>query len=194
MPVIHNKGNSRGVARKIIFPQGWDNEGRPLMDGKKPLVDVIEPGQHKKVSEEQFKHLRANVGDEIINLDDLKEMQTQFKEKEPEKPREGYLPPEEVDKRVEERVAEELNKRAAAEKETVIKDPVSESPDKDPVSESPDDLSALIDAMDRGDLIAFIEKEELQIDHKRYKQPNALKSVVLTAMQNKAAANSETPA
>lgn len=185
MPVIHNKGNARGVARKIIFPQGWDKEGRPLMDGKKPLVETIEPGQHKSVSDEQFKHLRANVGEEIINVDDIKEMQAQFKEKEPEKPREGYLPPEEVDKRVEERVAQELTRRAAEEKETVVKD---ETP------ESPADLSVRIDAMDRGDLIAMIEKEELAIDHKKYKHPNALKAVVLTAMQNKAAATSETPA
>lgn len=172
MPMIHNRGRQIGdkfVSRKIVFPKGWDSEGNPIKEEGKTASEVILPNQHKDVTAEQLTHLKKIFGNEIVNLDDIRDMQAQFKPGEAQKPREGYLSPEEVEKRVQERLQEELAKRAET-------------------SETEPSLEVMLDKMDRGDIIALIEKEGLDIDRKKYKAPQALKAAVLTAVENKKAA------
>lgn len=190
MPKIHNRGRVIGegdrtktVARKIIYPKGWDANGEPIRDGKKVLSDVLLPGQHKEVTDEQLAHLKANCPNEIINLDDASDMQAQFKEAAPPATREGYLAPDEVEARVAARVKEELAKA------TLPPAPTPPIENGEPAPEG--SLAAQIEAMDRGDLLAFIEKESLDIAVKNYKQPAALKGAILTAMANKKAAEAE---
>lgn len=180
MPVVHNRGKRIGdklAARKIIFPKAWDEKGQPVKDGKVLIEEILLPGAHKTVTDEQLKHLKENFGDEIVNIDDVKDMQSHFKAAAPEKPREGYVAPDEVNDRVEKRVQEELAKRGAD--------------DKEGGEETREELIARIDAMDRNDLIALIEKEGLGIEHKGFKAPGTLKAAVLTALENKSAAKTE---
>lgn len=178
MPTIHNRGKINGsktVARKIIYPAGWDAEGKPLMDGKKPQSDILLPGQHKSVTDKQFAHLKELFPDEIVNVDDLKDMQAQFRSAEPEKSREGYVAPDEIEARVAARVKEELAKQGGKKVDGGT-------------PESYDGLLKRVDGMDRGDLISIIEAHNLPVEHKNYKAPGALKAAVITALEGKQAA------
>lgn len=187
MPVIHNRGKQIGdktVARKIHFPKGWDAKGHPVRgDDNKVLEEVLEPGAHKTVTDEQFKHLKANFHAEIINVDDMKDMQAQFKAKPVDYSQQGYVAPQDVDALVEKR-AQELAAGRARDEEDKKGLPDDAEPE---ITEA---LIKRIDAMDRTDLIALIEKEQLGIDHGKLKAPGLLKSAVLTAIENKKAAAS----
>lgn len=192
MPLIHNRGrliggegNQKTVARTIIYPKGWDKDGAVLKEGKKTLDDTLKPGEHKKVTDEQFKFLKSMFHGEIVNLDDLNDMRAQFQESEAAAPRPGYVAPEDVDALVAKRVAEEL---AKARKDT--EDAKSDgAPQKSrALPESHDDLVKVLDAMDRGDLIATIENYGLELDHKNFKKLGDLKAAILAAVENKKAA------
>lgn len=179
MPVIHNRGKKIGdktIARKIIFPAGWDKDGVPLKEknGKTIVEKILEPGKSMTLTEEQWAHLRDMFPNELINIEDVKALQGEFKEKEPEKPREGYVAPDEVEARVAARVKEEMAKKE-----------LDKAAPEEEKSESREELIARIDAMDRPDLIAFIEKGKLGIEAKNYKAPGALKAAILGALENK---------
>jgi hypothetical protein len=189
MPIVHNRGKiigngtqTRTVARKIIYPRAWDENGNPVRDakGKKVVSETLMPGAHKEVTDEQLAHLKANVGAEVVNLSDSAELRDQFKESTPENPAErapGWVPPEEVDALVEKRVKEQLAKGDG------------ETPP--PSEENLQELLGKLDTMDRGDIIALIESQELDIDPKKYKAPGSLKAAVQTGLQNKYAASVE---
>jgi hypothetical protein len=174
MPVVHNRGKKNGdktVARKIVFPKGWDAEGKPLVDEKtkKIATETLLPGAHKTLSQEQFDHLKELFPNEIVNVDDIKDLQAQFPEAETAKPRAGYVAPEDVDALVKKRVEEELRAKPRE------------------IPKSLEETISSIAGMDRGDMIALIEKENLDIEHKNYKAPDALRAAVLKAVKAKAA-------
>lgn len=173
MPVIHNRGKRNGdktVARKIIFPKSWDANGHPAKEGKVIINDILLPGAHKTVTDEQFAHLKALFPDEIVNVDDIKDMQAQFPAAAAPKPREGYVAPEDVDALVAKKVAEKLAESGSVETRA--------------------QFIERLDKMDRADMISLIETEKLEIEHGKYKNPSALKSAILTAIENKFAAKS----
>lgn len=193
MPLIHNAGRQIGekkVARKIIYPKDWDENGHPVKDkegkGKKILQESINPGEHKTVTEKQFAHLKALFPTEIVNLDDLKDMQRQFQSAAVETPRTGYVAPDEVDALVAKRVAEELAKKSRdVEDAKSPGDTTTEGQKVNPLTEERQALIAKIDNMDRGDLIAYIDQEGLDVEYKNYKQMGSLKSAVLSATDKK---------
>lgn len=195
MPKIQNLGRKVGdkhIARKIVFPAAWDKDGRPLAakEGKGNEEIILKPNQHKEVTDEQFKHLKENFGSEIINLDDNFEMQKAIDQPEKSKERpEGYLSPDEVEAKVQARVKEELQKRLNAdETESNLK---IKNLDDDFIDTSDrTTLAKKIDGLDRLQLIALIEKEDLNVEHKNFKNPNALKSAILSAFETKEAAKS----
>jgi hypothetical protein len=210
MPVVHNKGktigNGKTVARKIIFPKAWDESGKPVMEGKKIITEVLEPSAHKTVTDAQLAHLKANFHDEIVNIDDVKDMQTHFKEAPADKPKSGYTSPEDLEQEVEKRVKERL---AAAGRDKVDTKPAKkiaaieavkktaepavtgepEKTDQEPGEiKGREDFIASLDGMDRLAIIELIEKEDFAVDHVKMKNPHALKKAVLSAWDKKNAA------
>lgn len=181
MPMIHNRGKKMGdktVARKIDFPKSWDKEGQPVREGRAVVTMTLKPGAHMNVTDAQLKHLKSNFGDEIINIDDMQDMQDQFKETAPAKPPAGYVSPDDFEAEVAKRVAAELEKQG--------RDKVdADAPVGDETSEA---LAIRLDAMDRGDLVALIEKEELPVEHKNLKNLPPLKAAVYKALEAKKAA------
>lgn len=196
---IHNMGIKKGdkfTARKIIFPAGWDDDNQPLRseDGKKIINDTILPNQHKSVTYRQFKFLKDQFRDEIINIDDITELQRQFEEKKPEpEPKaaaipEGYVSKAKMDEAVELAVASALA-RARADKIDGKADGDKKIGMADDTP-SAEDLILQLDGMDKSELIAFVEKNILEVDARKYKKIDDFKSAILTAMQNQKAAAS----
>ena len=188
MILIQNVGRKIGdktIARKMVFPKGWDERGQPIMNeaGTKAVEDEILPGKHRKVTESQYKHLKANFGAEIVNLDDVGEMQDKLNS-EADKPRarpEGYLSPDEVEAKVRAAVENAMKGRSVE----VI--PEVDRQNKE-AAKSDFDTSVTpqyIDSLDRSELIALIEKQGLDIEYKNYKQPDSLKKAVWTAIESK---------
>lgn len=167
MPVVHNRGRKIGdkyIARKIIFPEGWDEHGKPLMEGKKPKEKVMIPGAHMPVTDEQLKHLKDNFGEEIVNLSDLQEMQAQFKDtsapapapKVPAVPA-GHISQKEADELVARKVQEALaaehskgSKKPAAAKPAPVAEAKQETK-PEPEAGTGDDAGQKEDAGAQGD-------------------------------------------
>lgn len=186
MPKIQNVGRKIGekmVARKIQFPKEFTEDGKPLVKEGATTPETLEllPGKHAVVTDEQFKHLKDNFGHEILDIDNIAELQTALEVTGApvgkERPA-GYLSPEEVDKIVKQKVEEAI---AANTQEPEKKKSESNLTNEDA------SLSQRIDAMDRPDLIALIEKEQLEIVHKSV-PIDKLKGMVWTALENKSAA------
>lgn len=183
MPVVHNRGRKVGektIARTIVFPKSWDEHGHPvtIKGGENTPTETLAPGQHKDVTLEQLKHLKDNFHDEIVNVEDITDMQSHFKATPTEPARKGYVAPDEVDKLVAEGVAAELAKRAG-EKQPGEGEGTA-------TVETREALILRIEGMDRADLIALIDEQELGIDPKTYKNPDALKAAILKAIDKKA--------
>jgi hypothetical protein len=182
MPLIQNVGRKFGdkqIARKIVFPDAWDEKGQPIADesGKVKHIELL-PSKHLQVTDEQFKHLRENFGNEILNIDDIKALQANVSQPSVriEKPA-GYMSPEEV-----EVAKQDAVKAAIAAHEASLKlntDAVAKP-------ETRSELAMRIDAMDRGDLVAFIEKEELPVEHKSVRI-DTLKAAILEALDARTA-------
>lgn len=178
---IQNVGRKIGektIARKIQFAAEYDENGKAVIgeDGK-IAQDEILPGKHKKVTEAQFKHLKAIFGTEILNLDDLEELKDNAGRDHPTtkvRPA-GYLSPEEVDAKVKEEVAKALSGKDAGQEP-------DESGDEKKATPTKGELIEKIDGMDKAELITFIEENELAIEHGKIKKIDDLKKAVFTAM------------
>lgn len=197
--LIHNRGRIIGnktVARKIIFPSGWDDKGHPLLDAKssgkqQPINNEIEPGKHKHVTREQYEHLKANFPEEIINVNDINDLQAQYKNKEEIKPRTpGTYTEEEMEAIVQKRVAAATS-GTASQKD----DPEKEGSKKnDEGKKKPSSTfnrvtkAKELEAMDRGELVNIIELEDIDVRHSPNVALPELKSRILNALEEKSKA------
>jgi len=170
MPTIHNKSKSR-----IVYPIVWDEEGKPVIDAKSglPLSDEILPGQHKSISDEIYNHLKSSVPNHIINIDDVTDLQNNIGGVAA-----GYVSAHDVE-RIRREAFDAGVKSAGGivtENKIAAESLVDDSTDKE--------LAETINAMDRATLIAFIESNDLKIDHTKLKHPTALKNAVLEAYKS----------
>lgn len=182
---IQNVGRKIGektTARKIQFAAEYDENGKAVIgeDGK-IAQDEILPGKHKKVTEAQFKHLKAIFGTEILNLDDLEELKDNAGRDHPTtkvRPT-GYLSPEEVDAKVKEEVAKALSGQTDSGK---TGGEGGDEEDEKKATPTKGELIEKIDGMDKAELITFIEENELAVEHGKIKKIDDLKKAVFTAM------------
>lgn len=187
MPVIFNRGRKIGdktVARKIQFPKAWDKDGHPIRTGKTVETLTLEPGKSMDLTDQQYKHLKAIFHDEIVNVEDMKELQAQLPQAATKRPdREAYVPVGEVDALVEKRAQELADERS---KDAEGKKTDGGDDDKKEPLVVNDALIAKLDGMDKNDVIAFIEANKLDVVIKG-KKIDELKGAILTAIENKTA-------
>lgn len=164
MARLFNKGK-----RTIVY-------GKPvLIDGKLQRHRIAPQKIDSQISDEDAAIIKKQFPHELVDLDNKEDLQAQFEEK---KAPVKEAKPEE--KKADDRDAKEAAVAiAVAAAEKAEKD--ANEPAKEPEPET--GIIQKIDAMDRAQIIAFIEKYNLSVEHTKLKNPDALKRAVLVAYE-----------
>lgn len=200
--MIYNRGRKMGdktVARKFEIPADWDENGHAIIgQDNKPVVTIILPDAHVRVTQKQLDHLKKLFPNEIINVEDANDMQKEFMGNAQNGVGKLYTQ-EEVNLMVaQDRAKHNLaQKEGLSDEEAGLKDGVAKETNKDAEKSIEGEIQKtaeidendpktrqgwmeMIDKMDKGDLTAFAEQKGIKVDQR--KSLESLKEQIFSAV------------